>query len=100
MDKALFDCCTHVEVPSMHSILQHLFRTGSTPPGVEMNFPDVHKTDDNFDTDISYRNPALKDLNKQYYAMKNASTDFNQALKDAAALAEEHRSSEQSNVTK
>lgn len=83
LDRTEYDCCTHVEVPSMQSILQFLVRSGSLPPSVEMIFPESHTTDDTFDTDISYRNPSLKDLNKQYYAMKSVSADFNVAVSSA-----------------
>lgn len=100
MDKELFDCCTHQEVPSMQSILQHLLRTGSTPPGVEINYPETHRSNDDFDTNIDYRKPSLQDLNKQFYAMKEASTSFNDALREAAEVAKAHQQTEQSDVSK
>lgn len=98
LDRSGVDCCSHIEVPSMQAILQYLFRTGSTPPGVEINYPEVHSTNDDFDTNIDYRKPALQDLNKQFYAMKEVSMNFNDALKAAAAEAQVQKGKEVSDV--
>lgn len=68
--------CTFVHVPSISEIRAFALRTGSLPPNVEYHQPSQRQGEENFDTDISSRDPRQADLNQLYSNMTRVSKQF------------------------
>lgn len=74
------DKCIQVNVPSIREIQNLYVRTGNLPPSVQLLTPAERQGNEDFDTDISSRNPKYQDLNDLFYGMQDASQKFNEKL--------------------
>lgn len=75
------DRCVHIHVPSIPEIINMFTSTGQLPPAVRMQAAFKNNVDEDFNTDISLRNPRQMEIPNLYNNLQRINENVREEIR-------------------